>query len=136
MQAPFYGQSGAGRRSGSDDSLVGPFRLGLGDATSTRIHERVMTILARVLVRVVGKHGLTPGVAWMAIAISALAFGAIHLPQLATAGAATPVGVAATMFGNTLVGTVFGWFYWRHGIIAAMTAHFAVDLMLHVIPAI
>ncbi|MEM7612127.1 MAG: CPBP family intramembrane glutamic endopeptidase [Pseudomonadota bacterium] len=96
----------------------------------------VMTILAWVLVRVLGQHELTPRITWTAIVVSALAFAAIHLPQLAAAGAATSIGIAATMLGNTLVGIAFGWFYWKHGIIAAITAHFATDVVLHVIPAL
>lgn len=96
----------------------------------------VMTIIAWVLVRVLGQHELTPRVAWTAIVVSALAFGAIHLPQLAAAGAATSIGITATMLGNTLVGIAFGWLFWKHGIIAAITAHFATDVVLHVIPAL
>jgi hypothetical protein len=96
----------------------------------------VMTILAWILVRASGRHNLTPQIAWTAILVSALAFGAIHLPQLAAAGAATPIGIGATMLGNTLVGIVCGWFFWRRGIISAITAHFAVDVVLHVVPAL
>jgi hypothetical protein len=96
----------------------------------------VMTILAWILVRVLGQHELTSRIAWAAIVLSALAFGAIHLPQLAAAGAATSIGVIATMLGNTLVGIAFGWLFWKHGIIAAIAAHFATDVVLHVIPAL
>jgi hypothetical protein len=96
----------------------------------------VLTIVGWFLVRALGQPGLTPRIAWIAISVSALAFGAIHLPQLAAAGAATPVGIAATMLGNTTVGIVCGWLYWKHGIISAITAHFAIDLVLHVVPAL
>lgn len=96
----------------------------------------VMTVLAWLLFRALGGHDLTPRIAWTAILVSALAFGAIHLPQLAAAGAATPVGIAATMLGNILVGVVCGWFFWRHGIMSAIVAHFAVDVVLHVVPAL
>jgi hypothetical protein len=96
----------------------------------------VLTILAWILVRVQGRHELTPRIAWTAIVISALAFGAIHLPQLAAAGAATSIGIIATMLGNTLVGVVCGWLFWQHGIVSAIVAHFAIDLMLHVVPAL
>ena len=95
----------------------------------------VMTILAWILVRALRQQGLTPLIAWVAIAISALLFAAIHLPQVAAAGAATPFAIAGTMFGNSVVSVVFGWLYWRHGIIAAITAHFTADVMLHVVPA-
>jgi hypothetical protein len=29
---------------------------------------------------------------------------------------------------------VFGWMYWRHGLIAAMVAHASADVVLHVLP--
>lgn len=96
----------------------------------------VMTILAWLLFRALGGHDLTPRIAWTAILVSAVAFGAIHLPQLAAAGAATPVGIAGTMLGNTLVGAVCGWFFWKHGIMSAIVVHFAVDVALHVVPAL
>jgi hypothetical protein len=96
----------------------------------------VLTILAWILVRALGQHELTPGLAWIAIVVSALAFGAIHLPQLAAAGAATSIGIIATMLGNSLVGIACGWLFWKHGIISAIVAHFATDLVLHVVPAL
>ncbi|MEE4161342.1 MAG: CPBP family intramembrane glutamic endopeptidase [Woeseiaceae bacterium] len=96
----------------------------------------VMTIVAWLLTRVRAGSGLTPSIAWVAITVAAVAFGAIHLPQLAAAGAATGVGVAATLAGNMLVGVLCGWLYWRHGLLAAMFAHFFVDLVLHVLPAL
>ena len=96
----------------------------------------VMTILAWLIMRALGQSELGPKVAWAAIVMSALAFGAIHLPQLAAAGAATPIGIAATLLGNTLVGIVCGWLYWHRGLIAAIVAHFSVDVVLHVLPAL
>jgi membrane protease YdiL (CAAX protease family) len=95
----------------------------------------VMTTLAWILTRALGRYDLTPLIAWAAILVSALVFAAIHLPQLAAVDAATPIGIAATMLGNTMVGVVCGWFFWRHGIISAIAAHFAVDIVLHVVTA-
>jgi membrane protease YdiL (CAAX protease family) len=34
---------------------------------------------------------------------------------------------------NGLAGVVFGWLYWRRGLLAAMVAHLTFDLVLHVI---
>jgi len=96
----------------------------------------VLTILAWILMRLLGRHKVSPVVGWSAIVVSALAFAAMHLPQLASYGAANSVGIAATMMGNTLVGVLFGFLYWRRSLIAAMLAHFAVDLALHVLPAL
>lgn len=96
----------------------------------------VMTILAWIFVRLLGLSELRPRVAWAAIVMAALAFGVIHLPQLAAADAATPIGVIATILGNALVGMVCGWLFWQRSLIAAILAHFSIDLVLHVLPAL
>jgi len=95
-----------------------------------------MTIVAWLVIRVRAGSRLTAPIAWLAITVAAAAFGAIHLPQLAAAGAATGIGVAATLAGNMLVGVLCGWLFWRHGLLAAIFAHFFVDLVLHVLPAL
>lgn len=96
----------------------------------------VMTILAWIFLRLLGRHKVAQVVGWSAVFVSAFAFAAMHLPQLASYGAANSVGIAATMLGNTLVGVLLGYLYWRRSLIAAMLAHFAVDLALHVLPAL
>jgi membrane protease YdiL (CAAX protease family) len=92
----------------------------------------VMTIIAWLLVRLLRHAELRRSVAWASIGLSAFVFGLIHLPQLNATGAASLVGIGATMGGNFLVGVTCGWLYWRRSLIAAIAAHFAVDLVLHV----
>ena len=118
--------------------VVGGLLVALAAAVGEEVWLRlgVMTIVAWLLIRVRAGSGLTPSIARVAITVAAVAFGAMHLPQLAAAGAATGVGVAATLAGNMLVGVLCGWLYWRHGLLAAMFAHFFVDLVLHVLPAL
>jgi membrane protease YdiL (CAAX protease family) len=41
--------------------------------------------------------------------------------------------VASVLLGNCLGGVVFGWLYWKRRLLAAVTAHFAADIVLHVI---
>ena len=96
----------------------------------------VMTLLAWILLRLRGRDKVAPVIGWSAVLGSAVAFAAMHLPQLASYGAANSVGIAATMLGNTLVGVLFGYLYWRRSLISAVLAHFAVDLVLHVLPAL
>ena len=45
----------------------------------------------------------------------------------------TPIG--GTILGNTAVGILYGWCYWKRSLVSAMVAHFAVDIMIHVLPA-
>jgi hypothetical protein len=78
------------------------------------------------------------GVLWTAMVLATLLFGAVHLPQAAALGGGLPASlVAFVLLGNGLGGVVFGWLYWKRGLVAAVTAHFAADIVLHVIaPAI
>jgi membrane protease YdiL (CAAX protease family) len=117
---------------------VGGLLVALAAAVGEEVWLRLgfMTIVAWLLIRVRAGSGLTAPIAWVAITVAAAAFGAIHLPQLAAAGAATGVGVAATLAGNMLVGILCGRLFWRHGLLAAIFAHFFVDLVLHVLPAL
>jgi len=118
--------------------VVGGLLVSVGAAVGEEVWLRlgVMTILAWLLLRLLGHAGLKPRVAWAAIVMAAIIFSLIHLPQLAAANAATPIGIVATIFGNTLVGTVYGWLFWQRSLIAAILAHFSVDLVLHVLPAL
>jgi membrane protease YdiL (CAAX protease family) len=118
--------------------VVGGLLVSAGAAIGEEVWLRlgVMTILAWILVRVRGDTRLKPGSAWAAIILASVVFSLIHLPQLAAAGAASWAGVLGTIFGNTLVGIIFGWLYWRRSLVAAIAAHFSVDLVLHVFPAL
>ncbi len=116
--------------------FVGSVLVAVSAAVTEEVWLRlgVMGIVAWLLVRALGHTEVTPPSAWPAIAIAALVFAAIHLPQLSSAGAASSLGVLGTLFGNTLVGILCGWLYWRRSLIAAILAHFATDLVLHVLP--
>ncbi|WP_197525508.1 CPBP family intramembrane glutamic endopeptidase [Pseudobythopirellula maris] len=116
---------------------LGGLLVSIGAAIGEEVWLRlgVMTILARALVYLYRRDDVDAAIGWSAIVISAIAFGAIHLPQLASYEAASPVGIVATVLGNTLVGLLFGWLYWRRSLIAAMIGHFAVDIVLHVLTA-
>ena len=76
----------------------------------------------------------TTGVVWTAMVLATLLFGAVHLPHAAALGGGLPASLKAfVLLGNGLGGLVFGWLYWKRGLLAAVTAHFAVDLVLHAI---
>lgn len=115
----------------------GGLLVSIGAAVGEEVWLRlgILTIVARALMYLYRRDGVDTVVGWSAILISAIAFGAIHLPQLASYDAASPVGITATILGNTLVGMLFGWLYWRRSLIAAMVGHFTVDIVLHVLTA-
>ena len=71
---------------------------------------------------------------WVANVLAAILFGLGHLP--ATAAAGLPMDtlvITRAIVLNGLAGLVFGWFYWKHGLEAAMVSHFSGDIVLHVI---
>ncbi|MEK7232229.1 MAG: CPBP family intramembrane glutamic endopeptidase [Elusimicrobiota bacterium] len=70
---------------------------------------------------------------WTAIILSSIVFGIGHLPATAKMMALTPLVVSRAVILNGIPSVAFGWLYWRHGLEAAMLAHFTADLVLHVI---
>lgn len=67
---------------------------------------------------------------WAAIALSALAFGALHLPSVAQSLPALSGYVAAYItIGNALFGLVAGYLYWRYGLEAAVVAHVSAHVL-------
>ena len=73
-------------------------------------------------------------VLWAANLVTALAFGALHLPNLtALSVSVTPFLAFYTISLNSLIGLAFGWLYWTFGLESAMLAHFFTDIVLHVL---
>lgn len=87
-------------------------------------------------VRVLGHSEVKAVVAWPIIALAAIGFGVAHLPQLMSYGTGSAIAIVGTIRGNRLVGTLYGWCYWRRRLFAAMAAHFSVDIVIHVLPAV
>jgi membrane protease YdiL (CAAX protease family) len=64
------------------------------------------------------------GFVWLAIAVSAIVFGAGHLPAASVLLGAMNVTVVAFVIGvNTAFGLLFGYLFWRHGLESAIIAH-------------
>lgn len=93
----------------------------------------LMTFLVWVGARLT--RATVPGrfVLWAAIVVTALVFGLAHLPATAAVLPLTPLVVARALLLNGLGGLLFGWLYWRRGLLAAMMAHFSADVVLHVV---
>lgn len=67
---------------------------------------------------------------WIALIISALGFGAAHLTRWIDSG---PMVITAVMIVNGLIAIVLGRVYVKWGIEAAIVAHFAGDVVVHII---
>lgn len=71
---------------------------------------------------------------WSAIVMSALLFGAGHLPAAAAqAGALGAALVAYVVLVNAAFGLLAGWLFWRHGLEAAMMAHACAHLVAYLL---
>lgn len=117
--------------------VIGGLAVSFGAAVGEEIWFRLglMTLLVWCGSRLFSDRKPRSGMVWIIIVVSAVAFGAAHLPQLLSYGAGSPFAIGGTILGNTAVGTLYGWCFWRKSLFAAMVAHFTVDLMIHVLPA-
>lgn len=70
---------------------------------------------------------------WLAIVVSALLFGAGHLPAAMQAGELTGYVVLFIVGANTVFGVLFGYLYWRYGLEAAIIAHAFAHLVSYVL---
>ena len=95
-----------------------------------------MTILAWPVARLLRHSEIRPVVAWPANVLAALLFALVHVQQLTRFVTPSPTAIAFVLLGNLIVSVVCGWLYWRRSLVAAILAHFAVDLVIHALPAI
>lgn len=72
-------------------------------------------------------------IVWTGILISAIFFGLIHLPLSKNFVELTPFTIGVTMIGNLITGSTFGWIFWKRGLLIAIIAHTAYDLVFYVI---
>jgi len=95
----------------------------------------LVSVLAWVLGRVWrGRDDRPASGAFVAAIVGAAAlFGAGHLPATAALAPLTSALVLRAILLNGIVGVACGWLYWRRGLESAMVAHFAADIVLHVI---
>lgn len=93
----------------------------------------VMTVLVWLIAWLTRSRHPAGWIYWAGTLLAAILFGLGHLPATAALVALTPLIVTRAVVLNGLAGVVFGWLYWRRGLLAAMVAHFAGDLVLHVL---
>jgi hypothetical protein len=93
----------------------------------------VMTVIIWFGAVLIRKRTPPDALYWFGIVVSAVAFGLGHLPATSQAFTVTAMVVLRAVVLNGLGGIVFGWFYWRHGLVSAMASHFSADLVIHVI---
>ncbi len=117
--------------------VIGGLFVSAGAAVGEEVWFRLglMTILVWFVARLFGHQETRPIVAWPIIILASIFFALAHLPQLMSYGAGSTFAIWGTIIGNSMVGILYGWCYWRRSLIAAMIAHFSVDIVIHVFPA-
>lgn len=68
---------------------------------------------------------------WLAIAVTAIIFGLLHLPSTAILIPITPFIIVRAIILNGIAGAIFGWLFWRKGLESAMISHFIADVIIH-----
>lgn len=124
---PEYGFRGA----------VGGLLVSIGAAIGEEVWFRfgLMTLMLWFVHKLNGKEQLSDRLVFVIILVVGFGFGLAHLPQLNAFGAASTFAIWATVLGNISVSVLYGWCYWRYGLLSAIVAHFSVDIVLHVLPA-
>ncbi|PNY81269.1 CPBP family intramembrane glutamic endopeptidase [Deinococcus koreensis] len=127
LTRPLLGEAGAAlslsQPRGLPETLVGVLYGGVTEELLLRWG--VMTLLVwagwRLFQR--GQGAVRPGLMCGAILLSAVVFGLGHLGAAGSLVALTPAVILRTVGLNALVGTLFGWLYWRRTLETAMVAH-------------
>lgn len=92
-----------------------------------------LTVVVWLGTKVTGAETAGPRLMWGAIIAAAILFGIGHMPAASALVPMTPLMVTRILLLNALPGLLFGWLYWRRGLVAAMIAHFSTDIVLHVL---
>jgi len=93
----------------------------------------LMSLLTWLGARLTRTFPPRPGVLWTATALAGVLFGIGHLPAAAAVGPLTLLAITRVLLLNGAAGVGYGWLYWRHGLVAAMLAHFSTDLVIHAV---
>jgi membrane protease YdiL (CAAX protease family) len=113
------------------DCLIASVGAGIREEVWLRLG--LMTFFVWVITKLGRRTAPADGAIWTANVAASLVFGAIHLPQ-AFAFLGSGIGlIAFVLLGNGIPGVMFGWLFWRKGLIAAMVSHAVFDIVTKVI---
>jgi hypothetical protein len=83
------------------------------------------------LLTLFGRKATVPWRVWIAVIVAALIFGIGHLPAARAMMVMSPPMVVRILVLNLIPGIVFGFLFWKRGLLSAMTAHFSADVLMH-----
>jgi len=107
--------------------------IGAGISEEIWLRLGIMTFFVWVGAKLTRQKSPGAAVIWIGNLLACLIFGAMHLPQAARlTGHLSSQMVTFALVGNGVPGLMFGWLYWRKGLIAAMVCHAMTDIILKV----
>lgn len=108
--------------------------VGAGISEEIWLRLGIMTFFVWLGAKLVRQRSPGAVVVWIGNVVACLVFGALHLPQAARlTGHLSSQMVTFALVGNGVPGLIFGWLYWRKGLIAAMVCHAMTDIIIKVI---
>jgi hypothetical protein len=107
--------------------------VGAGIREEVWLRMGMMTFFVWLGAKLARQKTPTAPVVWTANTIAAVLFGAIHVPQAAMLLKLSASLLAFVFLGNGIPALIFGWLYWRKGLVAAMMAHAVADIVTKVI---
>ena len=95
----------------------------------------LMNLFVWIFSMIIKKGGIRQNrpLIWLSIILAAIIFGAGHLPATSAIAPLTPIVVLRALLLNGIGGIVFGWLFWKRGLLSAMVSHFSADIILHVL---
>ena len=107
--------------------------IGAGISEEIWLRLGIMTFFVWVGAKLTRRRSPDAAVIWIGNLLACLIFGAMHLPQgVRLTGGLSSQLVTLALVGNGVPGLIFGWLYWRKGLIAAMVCHAMADIILKV----
>jgi hypothetical protein len=73
------------------------------------------------------------GAFWTAGIFAAVLFAVLHLPATAAMTPLTPLVIMRSLLLNGFMGVTFAYLFWQYGLESAMIAHFAADIVVHIL---
>jgi hypothetical protein len=113
-------------------SFLGSIGAGINEEIWLRLG--IMTFFVWLGTKLTFQKSPGAAVIWIGNLLACLIFGALHLPQVArVTGHLSTQLVTFALVGNGVPGLMFGWLFWRKGLIAAMVCHAMTDIVMKVV---